>query len=332
MLDGHRLPRTLRRLADELEDDAIELPGDPDIQLLALEELDHCRRTPVFEGRRPTYGALVLPDGGSADKRRALSDHVDFDVVPLEGDLLAARSYADGRSSYLVRHRSGRVALACFDRPMLFEADLVRAQELTGAVIIQRTPVLDVVRLLVPGAVVLWDGRNWQARPTATTLLPQLRDGSPELSGELARAVLELAVHWLAPSRVGTTIVISHGPIDRVALDTSTATLTPPLSVTNRRHFSALVTVLRQNDLAAVVEPGGELRKLAVGLRWSEDAERVIDNDRGMRHRSAQRYSHDQPATTVVVVSEDGPVTVYRGGRVILTTAGLRCQPDHDHR
>lgn len=322
MLDGLNLPRTLRRLADELEDDAVELAGRPDFQLLVLEELDHCRRAPVFEGRRPTYGALVLPEAASPAKRQALIDHVDFDVVPLGGDLLAARSYADGRSSYLVRDPGERVALACFDRAMLFEADLVRVQELTGAAIIQRTPVLDVVRLIVAGAVVVWDGRNWQARPTAASLRQPLLDGAPELSPDLARGVLELAVHWLAPSRVGTTIVLSHGPIDKVALDTSTATLTPPLSVSNRRHFAALVAVLRQNDLAAVVDADGDLRKLAVGLRWSDDAERAIDNERGMRHRSAQRYSYDQPAATIVVVSEDGPVTVYREGQVMLTTAG----------
>jgi hypothetical protein len=40
-----------------------------------------------------------------------------------------------------------------------------------------------------------------------------------------------------------------------------------------------------------------------------------------MRHRSAQRYSYDQPDVTVVVVSEDAPVTVHRRGEVTLTTA-----------
>jgi len=139
-------------------------------------------------------------------------------------------------------------------------------------------------------------------------------------STNFQNSLLELAIHWLAPSRVGTTIVIHHGELDLSALDTSTAVHTPPLSVANRRHFAALVAVLRQHDLAVVVTPEGAIRKVAVGLRWSEDAERAVTIDRGMRHRSAQRYSWDQPSATVVVVSEDGPVTVFRRGEIVVTT------------
>ena len=86
------------------------------------------------------------------------------------------------------------------------------------------------------------------------------------------------------------------------------------------RHFSALTTVLRQHDLAVIVDRDGSLRKVAVGLRWSPDAEDAVTSDRGMRHRSAQRYSHDHPAATIVVVSEDGPVSVFRGGAVAVTS------------
>ena len=325
VLDDVELPRTLRRLADELDDDGVKIPGEPAFQHLVLEELDHCRRAPVFEGRRPTYGAMVLPHKGSAERRQALIDHIDFDVVPLDGQLAAARAFADGRSSYLSRDVDGRVALACFDRVMLFEADLVRLQQLTDAAIIQRTPMLDVVRVLIDGSVVSWDGRNWQVRPSAAALTGPLLAEVPEVEPAVAEGVLELAVHWLAPSRVGATLVLAHHhpfPMDRAAMDFSTATLTPPLSVGNRRHFAALMAVLRLNDLAVLVDRDGALRKVAVGLRWSDEAERAVDNSRGMRHRSAQRYSYDQPDVTVVVVSEDGPVTIYRRGGVILTTAG----------
>jgi hypothetical protein len=172
VLEHVLLPRPLRRLADELDDDGVELGGDATFQRLVLEELDHCRRTPVFEGRRPTYGAMIIAPGGSQVGRQALIDHIDFDVVPIDGDADAGRVYADGRSSYLVRDVDGRLALACFDRVMLFEADLVRVQQLTGSAIVQRTPVLDVVRLLVDGSVVNWDGRTWQVRPSAAPPAP----------------------------------------------------------------------------------------------------------------------------------------------------------------
>ena len=35
-----------------------------------------------------------------------------------------------------------------------------------------------------------------------------------------------------------------------------------------------------------------------------------------MRHTAARRYSYDDPGATVIVVSEDGPVTVFRNGEV----------------
>ena len=36
-----------------------------------------------------------------------------------------------------------------------------------------------------------------------------------------------------------------------------------------------------------------------------------------MRHTAARRYSFDDPTATVIVVSEDGPVSVLRKGKVL---------------
>ena len=36
-----------------------------------------------------------------------------------------------------------------------------------------------------------------------------------------------------------------------------------------------------------------------------------------MRHTAARRYSFDDPTATVIVVSEDGPVTVLRDGHIL---------------
>jgi hypothetical protein len=42
-----------------------------------------------------------------------------------------------------------------------------------------------------------------------------------------------------------------------------------------------------------------------------------------MRHRSAARYTWDQPDALAVVVSEDGPVTVYRAGEPVSESAAI---------
>ena len=59
----------------------------------------------------------------------------------------------------------------------------------------------------------------------------------------------------------------------------------------------------------------GILRELGVRLVPSPEAETVVEGFRGMRHTSGRRYSFDDPAATVIVVSEDGPVTVLQRRR-----------------
>lgn len=314
------LSGSARRLAEELDEDGIRLAGDPAIRRCVVEELDHARRIPVFEGRRPLYGSFVI---GGDRTLAAGADLLALDMVDLDHlDLGAARAYADGRSAFLVHRSDASLTLALFDRPIQYEAELVRMQEITGAEIVQRTAVLGAVRLFTDGSVVAWDGRNWNARPTATALLPALRACSPGLRLDVASGVLDLAVHWLSPARIGATLVVYESAVDWSVLDTSTASETPALSVANRRHFPALFASLQQHDLAVIITTDGGIDQLGVGLLSTAEAEQAVYDARGMRHRSAQRFSFDQPAATVVVVSEDGPVTIFRHGRPIETAAG----------
>jgi DNA integrity scanning protein DisA with diadenylate cyclase activity len=54
-----------------------------------------------------------------------------------------------------------------------------------------------------------------------------------------------------------------------------------------------------------------------VRLVPSAEAESDVEGYRGMRHTSARRYSFDDPTATLIVVSEDGPVSVIRNGEVL---------------
>jgi DNA integrity scanning protein DisA with diadenylate cyclase activity len=59
------------------------------------------------------------------------------------------------------------------------------------------------------------------------------------------------------------------------------------------------------------------LRRLGVRLVPSAAAEESVEALGGTRHTSGRRYSRDDPLATVVVVSEDGPVSVLRDGAVL---------------
>ena len=88
--------------------------------------------------------------------------------------------------------------------------------------------------------------------------------------------------------------------------------------------------MLSQVDGAAVFDASGTLRQLGVLLVASPASESEVDPFRGTRHTSARRYSFDDPTAILVVVSEQGPVTVLRAGQIIgrsPVVAGARRAP-----
>jgi hypothetical protein len=307
------LSGSARRLGEELEDDGIKLEEDELVRELLLEELDYARRIPMFEGRRPLYGSFSMPPGMSITTAGGIADLVPLDGLPRE----MARTFADGRSTFVVNRHEESPVLVCFNRPVQYEAELVELQELTGARIVQRTLVFGQVRLFAERRVIAWDGQRWSDRPTAAALLKALRQCAPDLDPAVAHGLLDLAVHWLSPARVGATIVVHEQGFQWASMDVATKFHAPKLSIKNRQHFPALFASLQQHDLATLVTAEGDVEYLGVGLRSSADAERAVDSDRGMRHRSARRFTFDQPDTVAFVVSEDGPVTVFSDGAAV---------------
>jgi hypothetical protein len=330
-MDATDLSRPTRRLLSELTDDGVVIEADDQLLPVLLEELEHARRPQQFEGRTPLYGSIIVPPDRSLIEAGEL-----VDLIPLDGLSAAeARRFADGRSVFIAVQPDGTRTLACFRRSVQYEADMVEVQSDTGAFIVQRTPVLGVTRLFTESATIEWTGYRWTSRPTARAqhelLQPFLRGiAAPVLSG-----LLELAVHWLSPGRVGATLVVPvdtdrHLPNDgagsagadlyRVThgesgLDLSHAIATPDLSVTARHHYPAILAALMQTDLATIVDAAGRPQHIGVGLHWSTEAEQAVDVRGGMRHRSAARYTYDHAEAVAIVVSEDGPVTVFHHGK-----------------
>jgi len=68
---------------------------------------------------------------------------------------------------------------------------------------------------------------------------------------------------------------------------------------------------------APLFDDQGVLRQLGVRLVPSDAAEGAVEAFGGTRHTSARRYSFDDPRSTVIAVSEDGPVSVMRNGVIL---------------
>ena len=82
--------------------------------------------------------------------------------------------------------------------------------------------------------------------------------------------------------------------------------------------FQRRVNLLRQLDRAALITPEGRLDRLGAGLVASDDARRRVAATHGTRHTSGRRFSYDEPGALVVVVSEEGPVSIYWDGTVVV--------------
>jgi DNA integrity scanning protein DisA with diadenylate cyclase activity len=310
------LSRAARRLKSELADDGVVLDVEPRLLAIILDEVGYARRPPQFERRIPLYGSMIVPDD-----RSLISAGELVDLIPLDGTPLPiARRFADGRSAYLALNADGGRQLAAFRRSVQYEADLVEIQADTGVFIVQRTPVLEVTRLFTSTSTIEWSGYRWTARPNARAQHEALRPFLPDVAPAVLAGMLELALHWLSPGRVGATLVLP-GPHGESGLDVEHGIASPPLSMTTRHHYPALFAALMQTDLAAVVDATGTVHHLGVGLNSSAEADAAVGTTRGMRHRSAARYTYDHPDSLALVVSEDGPVTVFHRGRPLTQCA-----------
>ena len=304
------LSRAARRLKSELADDGVVLDVEPRLLSLILDEVGYARRPPQFERRIPLYGSMIVPDDRSLITAGELVDLIPLDDTPLA----ISRRFADGRSAFLSLHADGSRRLAVFRRSVQYEADMVEIQADTGVYIVQRTPVLEVTRLFTATSTVEWSGYRWTTRPNARAQHELLQPFLPHVPKAVLAGMLELALHWLSPGRVGATLVLP-GPHGASGLDIDNGIAIPPLSITTRHHYPALFAALMQTDLAATVDPKGTVHHLGVGLNSSAEADAAVGTTRGMRHRSAARYTYDHPESVAVVASEDGPVTVFQRGR-----------------
>jgi hypothetical protein len=300
----------LQRLADELADEGFATSDRPWPRVL-IEELDYARHPTVFERRVPSYGAIVAPTFDATD----WSGPTQLTITsrPVDGIPLAdARRFADGLSSWLVHPMEGPRHLAVFDRAAGSERDLVILASATGGTVVQRHPA-GVVRVAGGFGVIRWDGLAWHHEPPIRSWIDAVGVCSPSGDRDLLEATLEFAVHDLGARGIGALIVLGPRDDETAGREVRLAQ-PPPLRIDRPADLAPLRHALAQVDGAAVLDGDGTLRQLGVRLVPSPEAEADVEGFRGMRHTAARRYSFDDPKATVIVVSEDGPVTVLRNG------------------
>ncbi len=313
MNDRAPTPGRLRRLIEELtEQGYASMLGDH--RALVVEELDIALHPPVHERRIPSYGALIAPETDPDDwvqdtelvpTRRRVEEFTDVHV----------RSFADGWSSFAVRREEGLDELIVFDRPAGSERDLVVLSRAAGATIVQRDEA-GVVRLVGPAGVLRHDLAGWHHEPRVDSWLAGIPECTQEGELTVLGTLLAFAVHDLGARGIGSLLVQRFTDDPGSPFETSLPA-PPALDITRSADLAPLRHALAQTDGATIFDAEGVLQTMGVRLVPSADAEAEVDSIGGMRHTSARRYSHDDPRANVIVVSDDGPVTLFRGGRIV---------------
>jgi DisA bacterial checkpoint controller nucleotide-binding len=306
-----------RRLAEELAESGLVVEGTDAFQALLLEEVDHVVRPDVHERRVVSSGTIVEPRSDpttweSGTQLGILRGSAD------QQPLADARRFADGLSSWLLRRADGTTEWMVLDRPAGSERDLVVLATVFDATIVQRHPS-GSVRVVGTFGVLRWDGFSWHREPPVKSWIDAVT--TPLFHGDAAviEDMLKFAIHDLGSLRIGALLIYrpdgDPGPAVEERLPTP-----PPLRIRTATHLAPLRHALTQVDGAAVFDADGVLRRLGVRLVPSIRAEETVEPLRGTRHTSARRYSHDDPLATVIAVSDDGPVSVFRNGAVLVNS------------
>jgi hypothetical protein len=307
-------PARRRRLAEELDEVGLPREADEGSQALLVEEIDHALHPIVHERRAASSGTLVDPR--SDPERWSSGTGLDVVRMPIApDDLDDSRRFADGLSSWLLRRRAGGDEWIIFDRPAGSERDLVVLARSFGATVVQRHPS-GVVRIVGDFGVLRWDGLSWDLEPHVSAWIAAVTALGAAGDTGVLEALLEFAVHDLGSHGVGAILIYRPDGRPGPAVEER---LPPPPALYIRMpfHLAPLRHALTHLDGAAVFDHDGVLRQLGVRVVPSPAAEQQVDALGGTRHTSARRYSFDDPTATVIVVSEDGPVSVLRGGAIV---------------
>jgi|GEM_PF-1016778 len=316
------------------------------------EEIVYARYVSVHEGYRPSYGCFIVPDLSAIDTDSAIiltslresntggtitgDPAADADGAPSSSDAtgkpadadLASdlRLLVDGEHTFLVRDLLGRTAFGTTDSPS-DDLSLLNLCRGVAGVCVQRQRD-GRVQMLMEGIVCINDGYDWRWLVTARELLPSVvesLDPPPDLTEELARHLgeaLDLCVHVLSPRGIGATLVWrigSQGPVGSVSNVPNS--LPTELNLFSTRDRFAIVALLASVDGACFVERDGRIANYWAMLDPSSEAKLLVAEQGGTRHTSAKRYSYDEPRSIVIVVSADGPVTLFSDGAMLARLA-----------
>ena len=318
------------------------LTNDPfSINHIFLQELVDTIFDPPFEGRAPTYGAIICSH--------------DFDNYEehlprgrwITGIPTDARIYCDGIQTFRVICPRQTGVYSFTDQMIADELDLFtlrddvlynKGGEAHGQplekdfLLIKKTVGGEIITLCADGIALHRAARlyffkyQYDFKSKLGAHINRTRGKNP-WNNQVLDSILRLSIHTLGAEKgVGGTIILLHQEDDigdRGILNTrNTIKLPPDLKVDVRAHQNLLVTLMKRTDGAVLIDPDGRVKTARNWLVTPSDAMPAAESEGGTRHLTAKMFSHLIKGL-VFVISSDGPVTLYdRGEKIFRTCEG----------
>jgi DisA bacterial checkpoint controller nucleotide-binding len=288
---------------------------------LLAPEVYRCFSPTVHEGHRRPYGAIVA----------RYDDPAEFGTLHTINDTQELLGAADGVNAVTYSVKGQPLRLLRLAEPLVSQDDCcLLADRLEG--VVTRVDPDGMIWIASPKAVTTIDHLNGWTRPPIGDILPMLNQLLPIANINMLGAIARLAYSYLSPHKVGTTILLS---LTGVAIqDHQTAGISIAglgLNVQKREDWPLIEHELRHCDGAAVVDTDGLLDRKGVMLNPTQISLKNVQTEGGARHNSACRHTYDRPDLLGIVVSSDGPVTIFSDGllafRLILSDHGLPWNP-----
>lgn len=307
---------------------------------LVVAEVAYAMWPPLHEDTQPSYG-VVITDVWEEHFKRIPEVYRGTSLPCKDGE--KGRTYADGETSFFVRHNgedqlwvptlisfSDEASLFSLRDEVLFKARnenfVSKPLKGTDFIIVQRARN-GVVMVMHWGGIILmrdgaWSSRTYQYSLNVEEELARREKTMSDTMEQTIRSLLSICLHVLSPRRCGATIV-AHFDEDQglsSCLNTGNCFKSPfPMTVQEKKFHDPIAHVLAQVDGAAIISESGCLESLNNWLTPRDDNIKKVFSLGGSRQLTARATSM-QIRSPVFTVSSDGPVRVFHNGDVIADT------------
>jgi DNA integrity scanning protein DisA with diadenylate cyclase activity/DNA-directed RNA polymerase subunit RPC12/RpoP len=171
------------------------------------------------------------------------------------------------------------------------------------------------IRIYYKGSIYVIENRTWKIYNPIDDYILRMQKHYRELNFIQFREILSFAFHELSLNKIGATIVYLLNRNDTIP--NAVNTFRSEINFGDIKQRRLLKNFLRYHDGAVAINLNNQVIQTNAFLVFSTEADKYVQNYSGTRHTSAAKYSFENPETIVVVISADGPVSVFSEGKNI---------------